>query len=58
MTAVIRHFHDKDHVANGSDGDWTYCGKPWRPQPKDAKPCDQCVDEVIKYADTMRQGQR
>lgn len=54
----VRHFRDKDHVATGSDGDWTYCGRPWEPQPEDAQPCELCVNEVIKYADSMRQGQR
>ncbi len=54
----VRHHEDRDRIFNGSEGRWTICGQPWGPQPETGPWCQECVDAVIEFADTMRQGQR
>lgn len=40
----VMHRQDTDHYFNGSAGEWTACGKPWEPQPRDAPDCPSCAE--------------
>lgn len=40
----VMHRQDTDHYFNGSTGQWTACGLPWEPQPKDAPDCPMCAE--------------
>lgn len=42
-TTRVMHLQDLDHYFKAELGEWTACGLPWEPQPKDAADCPGCA---------------